>query len=39
VRFGLFVSALVLRIQWPGLPQRDAMRTLELLVDEVLPRA
>jgi alkanesulfonate monooxygenase SsuD/methylene tetrahydromethanopterin reductase-like flavin-dependent oxidoreductase (luciferase family) len=35
----LGVTELVLRVQWPGLPQRDAMRTLELLAGEVLPRA
>lgn len=35
----LGVTELVLRVQWPGLPQRDAMRTLELLATEVLPRA
>jgi alkanesulfonate monooxygenase SsuD/methylene tetrahydromethanopterin reductase-like flavin-dependent oxidoreductase (luciferase family) len=35
----LGVTELVLRVQWPGLPQRDAMRTLELLAAEVLPRA
>ena len=33
------ITELVLRVQWPGLPQRDAMRTLELLAGEVLPRA
>ena len=35
----LGVTELVLRVQWPGLPQRDAMRTLELLASEVLPHA
>ena len=35
----LGVTELVLRVQWPGLPQRDAMRTLELLAHEVLPHA
>jgi alkanesulfonate monooxygenase SsuD/methylene tetrahydromethanopterin reductase-like flavin-dependent oxidoreductase (luciferase family) len=35
----LGVTELVLRVQWPGLPQRDAMRTLELLAREVLPHA
>lgn len=35
----LGVTELVLRVQWPGLPQRDAMRTLELLAGEVLPHA
>ena len=33
------VTELVLRVQWPGFPQRDAMRTLELLAGEVVPRA
>ncbi|HEX2044142.1 MAG TPA: LLM class flavin-dependent oxidoreductase [Gaiellaceae bacterium] len=36
---GLGVTELVLRVQWPGLPQRDALRTLELLASEVIPRA
>jgi alkanesulfonate monooxygenase SsuD/methylene tetrahydromethanopterin reductase-like flavin-dependent oxidoreductase (luciferase family) len=35
----LGVTELVLRVQWPGMPQRDALRTLELLATEVLPRA
>lgn len=35
----LGVTELVLRVQWPGTPQRDALRTLELLATEVLPRA
>ena len=35
----LGVTDLVVRVQWPGLPTRDAMRTLELLASEVLPRA
>lgn len=35
----LGITELVLRVQWPGLPQRDAMRTLELLAREVLPHA
>jgi alkanesulfonate monooxygenase SsuD/methylene tetrahydromethanopterin reductase-like flavin-dependent oxidoreductase (luciferase family) len=35
----LGVTELVLRVQWPGLAQRDAMRTLELLAGEVLPHA
>ena len=35
----LGVTDLVLRVQWPGLPQLDAMRTLELLASEVLPHA
>jgi len=35
----LGVTELVLRVQWPGLPHRDALRTLELLADEVIPRA
>jgi alkanesulfonate monooxygenase SsuD/methylene tetrahydromethanopterin reductase-like flavin-dependent oxidoreductase (luciferase family) len=35
----LGVTELVLRVQWPGLPQLDAMRTLELLASEVLPHA
>jgi alkanesulfonate monooxygenase SsuD/methylene tetrahydromethanopterin reductase-like flavin-dependent oxidoreductase (luciferase family) len=35
----LGVTELVLRVQWPGLPQRDAVRTLELLTSDVIPRA
>ena len=35
----LGVTDLVLRVQWPGMPQRDVLRTLELLVEEVLPLA
>ena len=35
----LGVTELVLRVQWPGMPQKDALRTLELLATEVLPRA
>jgi alkanesulfonate monooxygenase SsuD/methylene tetrahydromethanopterin reductase-like flavin-dependent oxidoreductase (luciferase family) len=35
----LGVTELVLRVQWPGMPQRHALRTLELLATEVLPRA
>lgn len=35
----LGITELVLRVQWPGLPQRAAMRTLELLAGEVLPHA
>jgi alkanesulfonate monooxygenase SsuD/methylene tetrahydromethanopterin reductase-like flavin-dependent oxidoreductase (luciferase family) len=35
----LGVTELVLRLQWPGMPQRDALRTLELLATEVLPHA
>ena len=35
----LGVTELVLRVQWPGMPQRDALRTLELLGTEVLPSA
>jgi alkanesulfonate monooxygenase SsuD/methylene tetrahydromethanopterin reductase-like flavin-dependent oxidoreductase (luciferase family) len=35
----LGVTELVVRVQWPGLPHRDAMRTLELLASEVLPHA
>lgn len=31
-------SHLIFKVQWPGMPHRDAMRTLELLVNEVLPR-
>jgi alkanesulfonate monooxygenase SsuD/methylene tetrahydromethanopterin reductase-like flavin-dependent oxidoreductase (luciferase family) len=34
----LGIDHLILRVQWPGLPHRDAMRTLELLASEVLPR-
>jgi alkanesulfonate monooxygenase SsuD/methylene tetrahydromethanopterin reductase-like flavin-dependent oxidoreductase (luciferase family) len=33
----LGIDHLVLRVQWPGLPHRDAMRTLELLAAEVMP--
>ncbi|HSK16709.1 MAG TPA: LLM class flavin-dependent oxidoreductase [Gaiellaceae bacterium] len=36
---GLGVTELVLRVQWPGMPQRDALRTLELLASDVLPHA
>jgi alkanesulfonate monooxygenase SsuD/methylene tetrahydromethanopterin reductase-like flavin-dependent oxidoreductase (luciferase family) len=35
----LGVTELVLRVQWPGMPHKDALRTLELLATEVLPRA
>jgi len=35
----LGVTELVLRVQWPGMPHRDAMRTLELLASDVLPHA
>jgi alkanesulfonate monooxygenase SsuD/methylene tetrahydromethanopterin reductase-like flavin-dependent oxidoreductase (luciferase family) len=35
----LGVTELVLRVQWPGMPQRDALRTLELLATDVLPSA
>ena len=35
----LGVTELVVRVQWPGLLHRDAMRTLELLGAEVLPHA
>jgi alkanesulfonate monooxygenase SsuD/methylene tetrahydromethanopterin reductase-like flavin-dependent oxidoreductase (luciferase family) len=35
----LGVSELVVRVQWPGLPQHAALRTLELLGREVLPHA
>lgn len=35
----LGVTELVLRVQWPGMRQREALRTLELLATEVLPRA
>jgi alkanesulfonate monooxygenase SsuD/methylene tetrahydromethanopterin reductase-like flavin-dependent oxidoreductase (luciferase family) len=35
----LGVTELVLRVQWPGLPQRDVLRTLALLAGEVIPRA
>ena len=34
----LGVTHLIFRVQWPGLPHGDAMRTLELLATEVLPR-
>jgi alkanesulfonate monooxygenase SsuD/methylene tetrahydromethanopterin reductase-like flavin-dependent oxidoreductase (luciferase family) len=33
----LGVTELVLRVQWPGLSQRDALRTLELLASDLLP--
>jgi alkanesulfonate monooxygenase SsuD/methylene tetrahydromethanopterin reductase-like flavin-dependent oxidoreductase (luciferase family) len=32
------VTELVLRVQWPGLAQEHALRTLELLAAEVVPR-
>jgi alkanesulfonate monooxygenase SsuD/methylene tetrahydromethanopterin reductase-like flavin-dependent oxidoreductase (luciferase family) len=35
----LGVTELVLRVQWPGMPQQDVLRTLELLAMEVLPHA
>jgi alkanesulfonate monooxygenase SsuD/methylene tetrahydromethanopterin reductase-like flavin-dependent oxidoreductase (luciferase family) len=35
----LGVTELVVRVQWPGLPQQAALRTLELLGREVLPHA
>ncbi|MGH3005870.1 MAG: LLM class flavin-dependent oxidoreductase [Gaiellaceae bacterium] len=35
----LGVTELVVRVQWPGMPQPDALRTLELLAREVLPHA
>jgi alkanesulfonate monooxygenase SsuD/methylene tetrahydromethanopterin reductase-like flavin-dependent oxidoreductase (luciferase family) len=35
----LGVTELVVRVQWPGLPQRHALRTLALLGSEVLPHA
>ena len=34
----LGVTELILRVQWPGMPQRDALQTLDLLATEVLPR-
>jgi alkanesulfonate monooxygenase SsuD/methylene tetrahydromethanopterin reductase-like flavin-dependent oxidoreductase (luciferase family) len=34
----LGVTELVLRVQWPGMPQRDALQTLDLLATEILPR-
>lgn len=34
----LGIDHLVVRVQWPGLPHRDAMRTIELLAAEVIPR-
>ncbi len=34
----LGVTEVVCRVQWPGLPHADALRTLELLAAEVLPR-
>jgi alkanesulfonate monooxygenase SsuD/methylene tetrahydromethanopterin reductase-like flavin-dependent oxidoreductase (luciferase family) len=33
----LGITELVARVQWPGLPNADALRTLELLVSEVIP--
>jgi alkanesulfonate monooxygenase SsuD/methylene tetrahydromethanopterin reductase-like flavin-dependent oxidoreductase (luciferase family) len=33
----LGVTELYLRVQWPNLPQAEAMRTLDLLASEVLP--
>ena len=33
----LGVTDLLFRVQWPGLPQEDAMRTLELFRSDVLP--
>ena len=33
----LGATELVVRVQWPGLPHEDAMRSLELLGREVLP--
>jgi alkanesulfonate monooxygenase SsuD/methylene tetrahydromethanopterin reductase-like flavin-dependent oxidoreductase (luciferase family) len=35
----LGITELVARVQWPGLPQHVALRTLELLGREVLPHA
>jgi alkanesulfonate monooxygenase SsuD/methylene tetrahydromethanopterin reductase-like flavin-dependent oxidoreductase (luciferase family) len=35
----LGVTELVVRVQWPGLAQREALRTLELLATDVLPHA
>jgi alkanesulfonate monooxygenase SsuD/methylene tetrahydromethanopterin reductase-like flavin-dependent oxidoreductase (luciferase family) len=35
----LGVTELVLRVQWPGMPQQDALRTLELIAADVLPHA
>ncbi len=34
----LGVTHLIFRVQWPGLPHADALRTLELLATQVLPR-
>jgi alkanesulfonate monooxygenase SsuD/methylene tetrahydromethanopterin reductase-like flavin-dependent oxidoreductase (luciferase family) len=34
----LGVDHLVCRVQWPGMPQADALRTLRLLAEEVRPR-
>ena len=35
----LGITELVLRVQWPGMPHRAAMRTLDLLASDVLPHA
>ena len=34
----LGVTQLVYRVQWPGMPHAEALRTLRLLAEEVLPR-
>ena len=33
----LGVDEVICRVQWPGMPQRDALRSLRLLAEEVLP--
>ena len=38
LRDRLGIDHLVFRVQWPGFPHRHALRTLELLAGEVLPR-
>ena len=38
LRDRLGVSEVILRLAWPGLPARDALRSLRLLVEEVAPR-
>lgn len=34
----LGVTEVIFRVQWPGMPQSDVMRSLRLLIDEVLPQ-
>lgn len=40
MRFGINLDggALILRYQWPGMPNKDSRRTVELFGREVLPR-